>query len=97
MESVVKFSDLKIGSTYCVQGYDGPNNSKYGITYILKISEINSDISFDIWSTNKLSEYITTFKPTTKFTFTVGLNERNNKPYPVIEGYKKERKYTMLD
>ena len=44
MESIKKFSDLKSGGTYAVQCYDGPKNSKFGITYILLISGSTSNI-----------------------------------------------------
>ena len=90
----MKFSDLNAGSKYVVQGYDGPINSKYGFNYFLKVSEINSDAMFEMWSTNLISEYISNVNPTAKFTFTV--HERDNTKYPMIDGYKKVRKFTML-
>ena len=95
MESPKKFNDLAVGNTYVVQGYSDPINSQYGISYILKISELNSSVSFDMFSTNMIAEYISKSRPSNKFTFTV--NERNNKKYPVIDGYKKERKFRMLN
>lgn len=97
MQSVKKFNDLKAGGTYTVLGFDGPINSKYGTNYVLKVSETNSDLSFELWSTNLLAEYISNVRPPKKFIFTVGLNERDGKTYPIIDGYKKERKFTMLD
>ena len=97
MQSVKKFSDLKAGSTYTVLGFDGPINSNYGTNYVLKVSEANSDESFEIYSTNSIAEYITNVRPTKKFMFTVKLNEGDNKLYPIIDGYRKQRKFTMLD
>ena len=97
MENVKKFSDLEVGSTYSVYGYSDPRNSKFGIgiNYILKISKENSNEVFEIFSTNLLAEYIYTVKLDKLFKFTV--HERNNTKYPVIEGFKKERKFTMLN
>ena len=74
-----------------------PRNSKFGIgiNYILKISKENSNEVFEIFSTNLLAEYIYTVKLDKLFKFTV--HERNNTKYPVIDGFKKERKFTMLN
>jgi len=94
MEQVQKFSDLVINNTYVVHGYSDPINSKFGTNYILIISEENSNENFEIWSTNSLAEYISNIKSKTKFTFVV--KEKNNAKYPLIENYKKERKFNML-
>jgi hypothetical protein len=59
------------------------------------VSEKDSDDQFEVWSTNLLSEFITTNNVNNKFTFTV--NERNNTKYPVIEGYRKARNFKMLN
>ena len=95
MEAVKKFSDLTVGNTYTVIGYDDPHTSKYGISYILKITEPNSDNMIQIWSKNLLAEYISTQCPDKKFRFTV--SEMDNKKYPVIDGYQKARKFRLLN
>jgi hypothetical protein len=94
MDQVKKFNDLVINNTYVVHGYSDPINSKFGANYILIISEQNSNENFEIWSTNSLAEYISNIKPMTKFTFVV--IEKNDTKYPLIENYKKERKFNML-
>jgi len=94
MESIKKFNDLKTGCTYTVQGYDGPKNSKFGINYILLISDRDSNETYEVWSTNLLADYISQENPKEKFTFTI--QERNGQKYPVIENFKKPRKFTML-
>jgi len=94
MESIKKFNDLKSGSTYAVQGYEGPKNSKFGFNYILLIKDTNSNEMYEVWSTNLLAEYISQKSPKDKFTFTV--QERNGHKYPVIDNYRKPRQFTML-
>jgi hypothetical protein len=94
MEQVKKFNDLVIDNTYVVHGYSDPINSKFGINYILLISEKDSEENFEIWSTNSLAEYIRNIKSGTKFNFVV--KEKNNTKYPLIENYRKERKFNML-
>lgn len=94
MQEVKKFNDLSVSETYEVIGYSGPYNSKYGISYILKISDIKSSVTMEIWSTNLLAKYICNVCPNSKFAFTV--SERDNKKYPVINGYNKQREYKML-
>lgn len=94
MESIKKFSDLTSDTTYVVHGYDGPINSKFGINYVLLVNEINTDDSFQMWSSNLLAEYITEKNPTDKFKFVV--KEKNNTKYPAIEGYIRERKFKIL-
>ena len=95
MERTKKFSDLTTGTTYIVKGYNGPINSAFSNSYILLVTEKDSDVEFEIWSTNLLAQYIKDKSPTDKFTFTV--NERNNNKYPVIEGYKKARTFKLLN
>ena len=95
MEPIKKLNDLVSGQTYVVVGYSDPINSKYRINYILLVGEQNSTEHFEIWTTNLLAEYISTKKPKGKFTFVV--NERNGMKYPLIENYKKERTFTMLN
>ena len=96
MEEVKKFQDLRVGETYIVQSYYGPYNSRYGISYILNIANAHSsdDSIMQIWSTNLLAEYISKVCSYRKFTFTV--HERQNKKYPMIEGYIKQRKFKEL-
>ena len=94
MESISKFNDLITGQAYTVLGYSDPINSLYGLHYILVVTEQNSTEDFELRSTNLLAEYISSIEPKGKFTFVV--NERNKVKYPVIENYKKERKFTML-
>ena len=100
MEEVKKFQDLIVGETYIVQSYHGPYNSRYGISYILNITNAySSDVALSIWSTNLLAEYISIVGPDrtfSLFSFTVSLNEWNNKKYPVIPGFIKERNFTLL-
>jgi len=95
MEPTKKLNDLTTNNTYIVQGYSTSVNSKFGNNYILLLCEKDSCDTFEMWSTNSLAEYINTVKPKGTFTFTV--NERNNLKYPVIENYKKERNFTMLN
>ena len=94
MEEVKKFRDLVVGETYTVHGYSDPYNSMYGISYILEISETNSNDKLKIWSTKLLAEYISTVCPHNKFRFTV--NQRDSKKYPVIEGYRRGHKFKEL-
>ena len=95
MESIKKFNDLITGQMYAVVGYSDPINSKYGLNYILLVSEQNSTERFEMWTTNLLAEYISNTKPKGKFMFVV--NERNGMKYPLIENYKKERTFNMLN
>jgi len=95
MESIKKFNDLITGQTYVVVGYSDPINSKYGVNYILLVGEQNSTEHFEIWTTNLLAEYISTINPKRKFTFVV--RERNGMKYPLVENYKKERTFNMLN
>ena len=94
MESISKFNDLITGQTYTVLGYSDPINSLYGLSYVLIVTGQNSTDQFELRSTNLLTDYISNIEPKGKFTFVV--NERNKVKYPVIENYKKERKFTML-
>ena len=94
MNQLQKFQDLEVNHTYCVLGYEA-KNSKFGDSYALKIKDVNSESEFEIWSTNSLAQYITNFKPTNRFTFTVKVGENNIK-YPVIDGNRRERNYKML-
>ena len=94
MESIKKLNDLITGQMYVVVGYSNPINSKYGLNYILLVSDQISTERFLMWTTNLLAEYIFNTKPKGKFTFVV--NERNGVKYPLIENYKKERKFNML-
>ena len=90
MNQLQKFKDLEVNHKYCVLGYDA-KNSKFGDSYALKIKDVNCESEFEIWSTNSLAQYITNFKPTNRFTFTVNMRDENK--YPVIDGF---RNYTML-
>lgn len=94
MQEVKKFSDLQVSNTYEVAGLSDPYNSKYGISYVLQVVNKETNEAIQIWSTNLLAEYISSVCPNSKFTFTV--SERDNKKYPVIDGYKKERKFKIL-
>ena len=94
MESIKKLNDLITGQMYAIVGYSDLINSKYGLNYILLVSEQNSTERFEMWTTNLLAEYISNEKPKGKFTFVV--NERNGVKYPLIENYKKERTFNML-
>ena len=94
MESIKMLNDLLTGQTYVVVGYSDPINSKYGLNYILLLSEDNPTERFQMWTTHLLAEYISKEKPKGKFTFVV--NERNGVKYPLIENYKKERTFNML-
>ena len=58
------------------------------------VSEQNSTERFEMRTTNLLAEYISNEKPKGEFKFVV--NERNGVKYPLIENYKKERKFNML-
>ena len=94
MERTKKFSELTTNTTYIVKGYEAIN-SQFSTSYIMLISEKDSDVEFEVFSTNLLSEYIKENNPSDKFMFTV--NERNNNKYPVIEGHKKPRNFKMLN
>ena len=95
MESIKKLNDLITGQMYVVLGYSEPMNSKYGLNYILLVSEQNSTERFEMWTTNLLAEYISNLKPKGKFTFVV--YQRNGMKYPLIENYRKERTFNMLN
>ena len=95
MESIKKFNDLITGQPYTVSGYSDPINSLYGTNYILLVNEQNSTESFELRSTNSLAQYITDKKPKDKFTFVV--NEQNGAKYLLIERYKKDIVFTMLN
>jgi len=94
MESIKKFNDLETGQMYVVVGYSDPINSKYGLSYILLVSDQISTERFEMWSTNLLAEYISDIKPKGKFTFAV--YQRNGMKYPLIENYRKDRTFNML-
>jgi len=94
MESIKKLNDLITGQMYVVVGYSDPINSKYGINYILLVSDQISTERFEMWTTNLLAEYISNEKPKGEFKFVV--NERNGVKYPLIENYKKKRTFNML-
>ena len=91
MESIKKLNDpiTEQMYEYVVVGYSDPINSKYGLNYILLVSDQISTERFKMWTTNLLAEYISNKKPKEKFMFVV--NERNGMKYPLIENYKKER------
>ena len=95
MESIKKLNDLITGQLYVVVGYSEPMSSKYGLNYILLVSEQNSTERFEMWTTNLLAEYISNLKPKGKFTFVV--YQRNGMKYPLIENYRKERTFNMLN
>ena len=94
MESIKKLNDLITGQMYVVVGYSDPINFKYGLNYILLVSDQISTERFEMWTTNLLAEYISNEKPKEKFQFVV--NERNGMKYPLIENNKKERTFNLL-
>ena len=95
MEATKKFNDLVVGNTCVVLGCSDQYNSKYGINYILLLKDTATDEKINVWSTNLLAKYISNEKPDKKFTFQVG--ERDNKKYPIIDGYRTQIKFNMFD
>ena len=63
--------------------------------YILLVSEEGSDEPFELYSTPLLYKYIKERKSIGKFRFIV--KESKGTKYPFIEGYSKERKWTVLE
>jgi len=89
-----KFQTLELNQKYQVKKYDGPFKTDYGDYYILLVSEEQSDETFELYATKLLTQYITETMTTKKFSFIV--KEKKGNKYPVIEGYSKERKWTVL-
>ena len=87
---IQKFQSLKANNTYSVISYSEPIKSKYGVSYILSIRDVNSKEETKIWSTRLLAKYIKTKKPQKKFIFMVfeDVDKSDNNLYPVIEGYE---------
>ena len=96
-DKVQKFKFLKVNQKYEVWGIDGPfpSNDKNKNFYVLLISEFGSKETFTVYSTNMLAEYIDGRKSKKKINFTVA--EKNGKKYPIIEGYRKRRNWTVLE
>jgi hypothetical protein len=95
---VQKFKFLKVNQKYEVREINGPFPSKYDKNknfYVLLISEFGSKETFTVYSTNMLAEYIDGRKSKKKINFTVA--EKNGVKYPIIEGYRKRRNWTVLE
>ena len=92
--NIVKFKNLKLGQEYIVYNYTEPITSitsKYGDYRILEISEVESEETFEIFSTPLLMKYIADEESTNNFKFIVKHSRGNQ--YPFIEGYRQERKW----
>jgi len=91
---VVKFQSLKTNAKYTVLGHSNEYTSKYGVSYNLKVQKEGSNESFELWSTNLLTRYISEVEPKQKFSFTI--KKKDGKKYPYIEGYNTVKIVHML-
>ena len=78
-EIPMKFQDLKLNRTYNVIEFSKPINSKFGTSYILKVTKMGSTDQFKVWSSPVLAKYITKEKPKEKITFTIKYNNKNER------------------
>ena len=96
MEVAKKMCELKVHYIYTVHGYSEIRQSNFGEYCILKVSEEDSDDTFEMWSTSLLVSYIKELKPICRFIFMV--KEKNKIKYPFIEKYTNfANNFTMFD
>jgi hypothetical protein len=94
MDEIRKFQTLELDQTYQVLEYDkNICKTPYGESFILMVSEEQSEKPFKVFGTRLLTKYIQNEKIRKLFNFTV--KEKNGNKYPVIEGYN-PRKWIKL-